>query len=56
MFTASHNPAKYNGMKLCKSGARPIGQDTGLLNIRELIEKVFQFQIGQLAPLEKKIY
>jgi len=31
MFTASHNPAKYNGMKLCKSGARPIGQDTGLL-------------------------
>ena len=39
MFTASHNPAKYNGMKLCKSGARPIGQDTGLLNIRELIEK-----------------
>ena len=39
MFTASHNPAKYNGMKLCKSGARPIGQDTGLLKIRELIEK-----------------
>ena len=39
MFTASHNPAKYNGMKLCKSGARPIGQDTGLQSIRELIEK-----------------
>mgnify|MGYP001018995789 CR=1 FL=1 len=39
MFTASHNPAKYNGMKLCKSGARPIGQDTGLLKIRELIEQ-----------------
>jgi phosphomannomutase len=38
MFTASHNPAKYNGMKLCKSGARPIGQETGLLKIRELIE------------------
>jgi phosphomannomutase len=30
MFTASHNPAEYNGIKLCKSGARPIGQDSGL--------------------------
>ena len=39
MFTASHNPAKYNGMKLCKSGARPIGQETGLVKIRELIEQ-----------------
>jgi len=39
MFTASHNPAKYNGMKLCKSGARPIGQDTGLVKIRQLIEQ-----------------
>lgn len=38
MFTASHNPAKYNGMKLCKSGARPIGQESGLSKIRELIE------------------
>ena len=35
MFTASHNPAKYNGMKLCKSGARPIGQESGLVKIRE---------------------
>lgn len=38
MFTASHNPAKYNGMKLCKSGARPIGKETGLDKIRHLIE------------------
>ncbi|MEY4163556.1 MAG: hypothetical protein RLZZ79_508 [Actinomycetota bacterium] len=30
MFTASHNPAAYNGIKLCRSGARPIGRDTGL--------------------------
>src|SRR6202035_4859407 len=30
MFTASHNPAQYNGLKLCLSGARPIGRDTGL--------------------------
>ncbi len=30
MFTASHNPAQYNGLKLCLSQARPIGRDTGL--------------------------
>ncbi|WP_434742979.1 phosphomannomutase/phosphoglucomutase [Micromonospora sp. SH-82] len=35
MFTASHNPAQYNGIKLCRSGARPIGQDSGLAEIRE---------------------
>ncbi|CAI7978404.1 Phosphoglucomutase / Phosphomannomutase [Frankia sp. Hr75.2] len=38
MFTASHNPAKYNGMKLCRAGAAPIGQQTGLAEIRALIE------------------
>ena len=32
MFTASHNPAQYNGIKLCKSGAKPIGQESGLLD------------------------
>ena len=37
MFTASHNPAEYNGIKLCKSGARPIGQESGLLWIKEQI-------------------
>ncbi|MFC4910471.1 phosphomannomutase/phosphoglucomutase [Actinomadura gamaensis] len=39
MFTASHNPAKYNGIKLCRAGARPVGRDTGLTEIRELVEK-----------------
>lgn len=34
MITASHNPAGYNGLKLCLSGARPIGEDTGLREIR----------------------
>ncbi len=38
MFTASHNPARYNGIKLCLSGARPVGQDTGLDEIRRLVE------------------
>ncbi|MBF8193203.1 phosphomannomutase/phosphoglucomutase [Nonomuraea sp. K274] len=35
MFTASHNPARYNGMKMCRSGAVPIGGDTGLTQIRD---------------------
>ncbi len=34
MFTASHNPARYNGIKLCLPGAQPVGQDTGLAEIR----------------------
>jgi phosphomannomutase len=38
MFTASHNPAQYNGIKLCRSGARPIGLDTGLAEIRDLAQ------------------
>jgi phosphomannomutase len=39
MFTASHNPAKYNGIKLCRAGAAPVGQDTGLAQIREAVEQ-----------------
>ncbi|MEU0054757.1 phosphomannomutase/phosphoglucomutase [Streptomyces sp. NPDC006184] len=39
MFTASHNPARYNGIKLCRAGAAPVGQDTGLAEIRELAER-----------------
>ncbi|MEV5443895.1 phosphomannomutase/phosphoglucomutase [Streptomyces sp. NPDC052644] len=38
MFTASHNPAQYNGIKMCRAGAAPIGQDTGLADIRALVE------------------
>jgi phosphomannomutase len=38
MFTASHNPAEYNGIKLCRAGAAPVGQDSGLSQIRELLE------------------
>jgi len=40
MFTASHNPAQYNGMKMCLSGARPIGSDTGLADIKEMAEQL----------------
>jgi phosphomannomutase len=38
MFTASHNPAAYNGIKLCRAGAAPVGQDTGLAQIRAWLE------------------
>ncbi|WP_308123732.1 phosphomannomutase/phosphoglucomutase [Modestobacter marinus] len=39
MFTASHNPAQYNGIKLCRAGAAPIGQDSGLVEIRTWAEQ-----------------
>jgi phosphomannomutase len=39
MFTASHNPARYNGIKLCRAGAAPVGQDSGLAEIRALAER-----------------
>lgn len=39
MFTASHNPAEYNGAKFCRAGAAPVGQDTGLRAIAELLEQ-----------------
>ncbi|WP_329410580.1 phosphomannomutase/phosphoglucomutase [Streptomyces sp. NBC_00704] len=50
MFTASHNPARYNGIKLCRAGAAPVGQDTGLAQIRELVEKWSQTGGPEAAP------
>jgi phosphomannomutase len=46
MFTASHNPARYNGIKMCRAGARPIGQETGLAEIRDRAERILD---GTLA-------
>jgi phosphomannomutase len=37
MFTASHNPAQYNGIKLCRAGAAPVGEQTGLTQIKEMV-------------------
>ena len=39
MITASHNPPKYNGIKLCRSGAKPVAEDTGLTELREAAER-----------------
>ncbi len=39
MFTASHNPAQYNGIKLCRAGAAPVGQESGLATIRDWAER-----------------
>ena len=39
MITASHNPKQYNGLKFCRPGARPVGEDTGLRDIRALVER-----------------
>ncbi len=38
MITASHNPAKYNGIKLCRAGARPVGEQSGLAELRTMAE------------------
>ncbi|MGY2032852.1 phosphomannomutase/phosphoglucomutase [Nocardia gipuzkoensis] len=44
MFTASHNPARYNGIKLCRAKALPVGQDTGLATVKgQLIEGVPEY-------------
>ena len=49
MFTASHNPAKYNGIKMCRAGAAPVGQETGLAEIRDLAARELA-EPGTIAP------
>jgi phosphomannomutase len=39
MFTASHNPAHWNGVKLCRAGAAPVGEDSGLMQVRDLADR-----------------
>jgi phosphomannomutase len=48
MFTASHNPAQYNGIKLCRAGARPIGLESGLVEIRDAAQALLES--GRAAP------
>lgn len=46
MFTASHNPAQYNGLKLCRAGARPVGQDTGLRQLERAAQALLDAAEG----------
>ncbi|NEA30902.1 phosphomannomutase/phosphoglucomutase [Streptomyces sp. SID13031] len=48
MFTASHNPAKYNGIKMCRAGASPVGSESGLRDIADLVAKTL---IDGLSPV-----
>ncbi|WP_041831926.1 phosphomannomutase/phosphoglucomutase [Actinoplanes sp. N902-109] len=52
MFTASHNPAQYNGIKLCRAGAKPVGQDSGLAIVRLRAEELLSDldAVGQMPP------
>ena len=52
MFTASHNPAQYNGVKLCLSGARPVGVETGLARVRSVAEEVLD---GRRSPTALRV-
>jgi phosphomannomutase len=49
MFTASHNPAKYNGIKLCLAGAKPVGQESGLVDIRKEAESFLDGEVPSSA-------
>ena len=52
MFTASHNPARYNGIKMCRAGAAPVGADTGLVEIRERAQAYLE-DSQSLEPAER---
>jgi phosphomannomutase len=50
MFTASHNPAKYNGIKLCLAGAKPVGVESGLVEIEAMTNEFYETPAeGELA-------
>ena len=49
MFTASHNPAQYNGIKFCAAGARPIGEDSGLHAIRDVAAASLAGEVADAA-------
>ncbi len=50
MFTASHNPAQYNGVKFCLSGARPVGAETGLSQVQAIAQRVLDGDPPLAAP------
>ncbi len=53
MITASHNPARYNGIKLCRAGAKPVGGDTGLPQLRDMASKGTQTSVESRGSVTK---
>ena len=54
MLTASHNPKQYNGMKFCLAGAKPVGEDTGLREIRAMVEARRPPSAGEPGSVEPR--
>lgn len=54
MFTASHNPAEYNGIKMCRAGARPVGQDSGLARIIDDLVEGIPVWDGRIGEIEDR--
>ncbi len=54
MITASHNPSQYNGLKLCRASAAPIGQETGLSQIRSAVETGLIERVEEVGLVEKR--
>ena len=54
MLTASHNPKQYNGLKFCQPGARPVGEDTGLRDVRAIVEAGVEPGDGPRGRIEQR--
>ena len=54
MFTASHNPAAYNGIKLCLSGARPVGEESGLTEIKQAVRSGITVRSGRRGTVTRR--
>ncbi len=54
MLTASHNPKQYNGMKFCLAGAKPVGEETGLRDIRAMVERGPQPGVDERGSVEPR--
>src|SRR5438270_702413 len=55
MFTASHNPARYNGIKLCLAGAKPVGEDTGLGELKAMVSDGIKASGGHGSITEQEL-
>ncbi len=53
VFTASHNPARYNGLKLCRAGALPIGRDEGLAEVQALAQALLDGDPAVATPADR---